>query len=87
MAKACMNMPIQQTATPASQSTVQMDRPMERGAVDREKMLMQASSQGPGQFQPEGVVGREQGRVYILDPQKIHASNTTVIGTIFIDKL
>ena len=58
MAKGCMNMPIQQTAAPASQTTVQMDRPMERGATDRGKMSMQAPSQGPSQFQPQGVVGR-----------------------------
>ena len=37
MAKACMNMPIQQTVAPASQTTVQMDRSMGRGAIDRER--------------------------------------------------
>ena len=87
MAKACMNMPIQQTAAPASQTTVQMDRSIGRDATDRGKMPMQAPSQGPGQFQPQGVVGRGQGRVYTLDPQKVHAYNIAIICTIFINKL
>ena len=44
-------------------------------------------SQGPGQFQSHGVVGKGQDRVYTLDPQEVHTSNIAIIGTIFIDKL
>ena len=32
-------------------------------------------------------MGRGQGRVYTLDPQEVHASNTAIVGTIFIDKI
>ena len=81
-------MPIQQTAAPASQTTVQMDRPIGRGAADREKMLMQASSQGIGQLPPQSVVNRERDRICTLDPQEGgHASNIATTCTLFIAKL
>ena len=35
----------------------------------------------------QSAVGRGQGRVFTLDPQEAHASNTTVTGTLSIDKL
>ena len=31
--------------------------------------------------------GREQGRVFVVNPQEAHASNTVVIGTFLIDEL
>ena len=35
----------------------------------------------------QSTVGRGQGRVFILNPQEVHASMTAVIGTLLVDKL
>ena len=59
---------------------------MDRGALEKGKMPMQASSPGVAP-QMKSAVGRGQGQVFTLDPQEAHASNTAVIGTLSIDHL
>ena len=48
---------------------------------------MQAPSPGAAPLQIQSAVGRGQGRVFTLDPQEAHASNTVVTCTLSIDKL
>ena len=43
--------------------------------------------QNIGPSQPQGLVGRGQGRVFTINPQDVQASNTAVAGTLFIDKI
>ena len=48
---------------------------------------MQAPSQGTAHPQMQSAVSRGQGRVFTLNPQKVHASTTAVTGTLLVDKL
>ena len=70
-----------------SQTTVQMDRPRGRGYADKGKAQMQSPPQGTAPSQSQAPAGRGQGRVFAVNPQEAHASNTAVTGTFLIDKL
>ena len=43
--------------------------------------------QNTGPLQPQGPVGRGQGRVFAINPQDGQASNTAVAGILFIDRI
>ena len=64
-----------------------MDRPKGRGYADKGKSQMQAPPQGTVPSQSQAPAGRGQGRVFTVNPQKAHASNTAMTGTFLIDKL
>ena len=67
---------------------MQIDRPIERDAVDKGKMPMQVPSQWISQLPPQSLVDKESARICTLDPQEGgYASSTATTGTLFIDKL
>src|SRR5262249_40534124 len=73
-AYACPQRCTQQFAAPASQTTVQADRPAGRGAAGRGRPQPQALAQAPA------PAGRGQGRVYAVNHGEAQASNAAVTG-------
>src|SRR5262249_27991650 len=71
---ACPQRGMQQAVAPASQTTVQADRPAGRGAVGRGRPQPQTPTQA---LTP---AGRSQGRVYAVNHGEAQASNAAVIG-------
>ena len=63
----------QQPAAPAPQPTVQVERHAGRGAG-------RGRAQGQAQAQAPAPVGRGQGRVFAVNQQEAHTTNTAVTG-------
>src|SRR5262249_45059149 len=72
---------------PISQTTVQMERPANRGSVGRGRPQGSAPTQNVGQQQAPAPMVRGQGRVFAVNPQEAQASNTTITGIIFMKLL
>src|SRR5262249_22149011 len=63
-----------------SQTTVQMERPTNRGPAGRGRPQGPAPTQTTGQPQASAPVARGQGRVFAVNPQEAEASNTAIAG-------